>query len=61
MCPTQVSTLEQKTNFVAAYVSAGLSAQLPQLMSQLLIHTFHVVVSTLLLLLLDVSYAGVHP
>lgn len=31
----QVSTLEQKTNFLAAYVSAGLSAQLPQLMSQL--------------------------
>lgn len=35
MCHTQVTTLEQKTNFVAAYVSAGLSAQLPQLMSQL--------------------------
>lgn len=34
MC-VQVTTLEQKTNFVAAYVSAGLSAQLPQLMSQL--------------------------
>lgn len=33
--PLQVSTLEQKTNFLAAYVSAGLSAQLPQLMSQL--------------------------
>lgn len=31
----QVSSIEQKTNFLAAYVSAGLSAQLPQLMSQL--------------------------
>lgn len=30
-----MSSIEQKTNFLAAYVSAGLSAQLPQLMSQL--------------------------
>lgn len=30
-----MTTLEQKTNFVAAYVSAGLAAQLPQLMSQM--------------------------
>jgi len=33
--PSQVSSLEQKTNFLAAYVSAGLSAQLPALMIQL--------------------------
>lgn len=30
-----MTTLEQKTNFVAAYVSAGLAASLPQLMSSL--------------------------
>jgi hypothetical protein len=31
----QVSSLELKTNLLAAYVSAGLSAQLPELMRQL--------------------------
>jgi signal recognition particle subunit SRP72 len=30
-----VSSLELKTNLLAAYVSAGLSAQLPELMRQL--------------------------
>jgi signal recognition particle subunit SRP72 len=31
----QVNSLELKTNLLAAYVSAGLSAQLPELMRQL--------------------------
>lgn len=31
----QIASLEQKTNFLAAYVSAGLSAKIPDLMSKL--------------------------
>lgn len=33
--PLQVTTLEMKTNLLAAYVTAGLAAQLPELMRQL--------------------------